>query len=190
MKTHCMVDLETLGTLPGSVIVSIGAAAFDQHGIRGVMYSNVSIDSCLAAGLIVDGGALEFWLRQTDDAARKALFASPPRGLRESLAAFTAFYQHFNCEWLWCHGANFDVPLLDVAYSVTGHTEWRPWRFRNLRDTRTLYSLLPSSVVFGPQADKHNALADAEYQARCVIEAYIRLGKELPDGEPVPKVSA
>ena len=179
MKTHCMVDLETLGTLPGSVIVSIGAVAFQQSEKIGLFYTNVSIKSCLNAGMVVDAGAIKFWMTVATQETRDDLFREP-RGLKEALHEFNDFWRRNECNWIWSHGAGFDVPLLDVAYDLAGYGDFRPWAFRNARDTRTIYSLLPFGKPTMPlQSRKHNALADAEYQAESVRAAYRELGKEL-----------
>ena len=179
MKTHCMIDLETLGTSPGSVIMSIGAVAFNQEHTVGVFYSNISVNSCVNAGMVVDAGAIKFWMTQTKQGTREDLFINP-RGLREVLHDFTAWWKASDCEWLWSHGSNFDTVHLDVAYRMAGYGDFRPWPFRGVRDTRTLFSL--AKTMNNPPRDpegKHNALADALYQVLQVRGAYAVLGQQL-----------
>ena len=178
MRKHCMVDLETFGTLPGSAIVSIGAVVFTQDKIWERWHQTVDIQSNLDAGLEVDGKTLEFWLRDTTDTARQSLFEKTLE-LRWALGAFNCFWVNAGCNWLWAHGTTFDIPMLDKAYAATGYTE-RPWHFRNVRDTRTLFSLLPLSYIAPLRiTEKHDALKDAEYQALAVQSAYQTLGLEM-----------
>lgn len=181
VKLHCMVDLETLGTASNSVIMAIGAVTFNQHELLTRFYTNVSVDSCLAHGLVVDGGAVKFWLMEADNKARAALYESPVRGLRDALSAFTSFYQACQCNWLWSHGANFDEPVLGFAYQMV-YGRFRPWAFRGVRDTRTLFELAGGKIPVPRGDDKHNALADSEWQALCVQKAHELLGKELESG--------
>lgn len=178
MKPHCMVDLETLGTRSNSVIIAIGAVTFNAKEILEKFYTNVSVDSGLKHGLNVDQGAIKFWLTDADDRARRRLYDPPPRGLRDALSYFTTFYLNTGSDWLWSHGANFDEPVLRASYNAV-YGEFVPWAFRNVRDTRTLYALAGGKLSVERGDDKHDALADAVYQAKCVQKAYEILGKEL-----------
>ena len=177
---HCMIDLETLGTLPGSVIMSLGAVAFNQGRDEANFYTNIGINSCLNTGMVVDAGAIKFWFTQTTQEARGVLFTGLV-GLREALHSFNEFWKTNNCKWLWSHGLNFDVPHLDVAYGLAGYNEFRPWGFRECRDTRTIFSLLPGGKApeVTRHSGQHNALSDAVYQAELVRRAYVQLGREM-----------
>lgn len=177
MKRHCMLDLESLGTATDSLIVAIGAVAFTADKVWEKFYTNVSIDSGLGFGLNVDAGAIKFWMLEASPQNRLDLF-DQPRGLRESLSAFTTFYQQNDCHWLWSHGANFDEPMLRSSYKAV-YGNFVPWAFRGVRDTRTLFALAGGSIPVPRDTEKHNALADAEYQAACVQAAYMMLGKEM-----------
>ena len=49
MSTHAMIDIETLGTMPNSVILSVGAVKFDPfkshkpHDGRPVSYTHLTL---------------------------------------------------------------------------------------------------------------------------------------------------
>ena len=64
---HLMIDLETLGTLADSVVLSVGAVKFDLDSDavdeRG-FYGSVSIDSNLEAGRRIEEDTLLWWLKQ------------------------------------------------------------------------------------------------------------------------------
>ncbi|MFQ5897119.1 MAG: 3'-5' exonuclease [Candidatus Methylomirabilia bacterium] len=171
MPSHLMVDLETLGAEPGVVIVSIGALKFDADGqtLGEEFYTNIMIQSCLDAGLSVEGRTIQWWMEQSDE-ARQALFRPDPLPLRAALAAFSDFYK--GSDYIWSHGSTFDVPILGAAYRALD--EDRPWSWTNIRDTRTLFSLVPQSVLDSVPCDgiKHHALHDAIRQARMVQAAY------------------
>ena len=51
---NVVVDLETLGTKAGCVILSIGAAEFKDHGVVDAFYRTLSIDSQTERGLKIE----------------------------------------------------------------------------------------------------------------------------------------
>ena len=79
---------------------------------------------------------------------------------------------------VWSNGAAFDQPLLDVAYCNTGiHT---PWDFRKGFCYRTMVNLCKNSKQLRPVSGvKHNALADAKWQAEHLIKIIKELRLEL-----------
>jgi hypothetical protein len=165
---HVMVDIETLGTRPGSVILSIGACRFDESGI-GVarFYRPIDVFDSLMNGLTVDTTTVGWWRMQSAE-ARGAL--APGRPLVETLGAFQAFLNAVEGSYLWAKGPDFDCVLLDAAYQATGVK--RPWRYNLTRDVRTILSTAGLSPVNrDPGEVEHNALGDAVYQAKSVILA-------------------
>ena len=185
---HVMVDIESLGTSPGSVIMSIGAVLFDPLGEWRVgdpsFDESISIDSCLRSGLTVDGGAIRFWLRDVSDEARDAIFGRPATPLKDVLSAFGRWWHAAGGKYVWSHGSNFDTVLLDSAFRAVGQEP--PWRYRDILDTRTLFHLAPGyydekryreSVRDGTA---HSAIDDAVNQVHWVQAAY-RLLREPYD---------
>lgn len=167
---HLMLDLETLGTKPGCVIVSIGACFFSQSGIEEKYYQPIDIRD---SSMKIDAGTVAWWMGQSE--AARAVFSDPSAtGIIPALTGFSAFVEQDIL--LWGHGASFDGPILQAAYEHCGMTA--PFKFYNFRDTRTLYDI---AQVF-PEREKgthHNALDDAIAQAEAVIKAYEALGKVL-----------
>lgn len=182
---HIMVDIETLGTRPGSIIRSIGAVAFDPSRTvpgavastkvlrepRWAMYRNIDRASCEAVGLTADPETEAWWRRQSE-AAQTALEANAI-ALRAALEEFSDF---FRCQCgveLWCHGANFDEVLLHAAFRAVGLTP--PWRYFDVRCTRTLFALADVRLDKAKGLN-HHALDDARRQADLVCTAYRVLG--------------
>lgn len=171
---HIMIDIETLGTAPGSVILSIGAVAFNQQGVHHDKAAHWAIDpkSCADVGLTVDPDTVAWWMKQSD-AARAAAFPLVTHSLNHALIDLAAEFEMWGGEQVWCHGATFDVPLLDAAYRATALKA--PWAFWNARCTRTLYEL----AGVAPDRTKgthHNALDDAINQAEAAVRAHQKLG--------------
>jgi hypothetical protein len=173
-----MVDLETFGSTPGSVVVSIGAVGFDPVGgqLGEGFYALIDPASCAAAGLTLDPATVSWWLRQSD-AARSALTGGGDVSLRCALEAFAGWWRRHGFTCFWGHGANFDEPLLGAAYRACGLRT--PWKYSASRCTRTLFDLA------GVQPDRaegvhHNALDDARAQAIAAMAAFHKLGLASP----------
>lgn len=170
---HIMVDLETFGSRPGSVIASVGAVAFDPvKGLLGAQfYQVVDARSAQRVGLTLDADTVLWWLKQGAEA--RAALAGSARMLSEVLAAFSCWWDGERGELFWSHGANFDEPMLAAAYRACDLKV--PWKYSASRCTRTIFDLAgvqPDRSV----GDHHNALDDAIAQASAVIEAYRALG--------------
>ena len=181
---HCMVDIETLDTRPSGVILSIGAVKFDFPALvdlEDTFYVNISIASSLKADCTVEGRTIQWWFSQSK-AAQTALFKPEPIGFHEALSAFRRWYGERPL-LTWSHGSNFDLTLIGAAYDKLGQQP--PWKYRDVRDTRTLFWLAPGYAQAMERTQvremnfvRHNALDDAKRQVQWVQTA-IRLLKEV-----------
>lgn len=165
-----MVDIETLGTDPGSVILSIGAVRFNKQKTGQTFYRAINVLDSILAGLKVDEKTAAWWRTQPDEAVGPLY---PQRPLKTTLAEFSSFVTGHDT--IWAKGPDFDLVLLDHAYRAAGLRV--PWSFRNARDVRTILALSPKRKPVVDLGTKHMALDDAVYQARQVISAYRKLGK-------------
>lgn len=168
MTRKIMVDLETLGTQPGSVILSIGAVEFDiDKGLGETFYAVISHASSRQAGLTEDANTLAWWAKQSD-AAREILRhvddANAPT-LRTALHEFGEFLKRD--DEVWGNGSDFDNVLLASAYEAVGIP--LPWKFWNNRCYRTLKNLRPD-IRLERVGTHHNALDDAKTQAIHAIQ--------------------
>lgn len=158
-----MGDLETLGTSSNSVILSIGAVAFNEHtGVTDTFFTAVDKDSCLQAGLVIDSATEIWWSKQSAEA--KAQFKDPIP-LKSALMAFCDFIG--KDDLVWGNGVDFDNVILANAYKACGETQ--PWNFRNNRCYRTLKNLFPY-IKCDRHETPHHALGDAKYQARHLMK--------------------
>ncbi|MEO2037995.1 MAG: 3'-5' exonuclease [Martelella sp.] len=168
-----MVDLETMGTAPGSAIVSIGAVSFDPEkgSIGEEFFRVVNLRSCERAGLTIDPDTVLWWLKQSE-AARQQFDQQGAEDLPQVLGWLASWWRRQNGRFIWGHGANFDEPLLAWAFRATHVVA--PWKYWDARCTRTIFALT------GERPDRsrgvhHNALDDARAQAKAVIRAYRKL---------------
>lgn len=174
---HLMLDLETFGIKPGSVLRSIGAVVFSLDGQMGKeFYLNIDEASSLAAGLIKDPGTVKWWSQQSAE-AQAALLVNPwPLG--NVVMDFHDFYRHSGVRTVWAQGANFDPALWEAAALAVNSPV--PWKFYDVRDTRTAYELGKLGKADEPkrQGTYHNALDDAKHQVRCVAKA-VAMGRGI-----------
>lgn len=168
-----MVDIETLGLEPGCIILSIGAVEFNANGIGDEFYRNIDIESCQDAGLTIDAGTLDWWMKQ-DDEVKKVLTGGD--SLEDALSEFNNFYYGTisgmeKASEIWANSPSFDCEILDAAYQAVGKES--PWKYYNERCFRTLNNL-PIMTNPEQEGNKHDALDDARHQANI---ASLRLHK-------------
>ena len=176
---HVMLDLETWGTKPGCAIRSIGAVAFDLK--TGAMlvddmmfYKNIDDASCVEAGLTKDSATEVWWGRQKQET--QDIFMKDPVMLATALSDFYSWFRQVEGAQLWSQGANFDIPILEAAFDVTGVS--MPWKFWNARDTRTVYEIADFKYHEETRDGvEHYALDDCLNQIKLVRAALERLGK-------------
>lgn len=171
---NVMLDLETLGTKPGCVILSVGAVMFDPrgNGWGDSFYANVDKQSCLDAGLKTEQSTIDWWAKQSQEAQDALLVDCQP--LEKVANDFGAWFSKNSGKKIWSHGACFDIPLMVSALQAVSKEV--PWKYSNVRDTRTLYELAmfdPKSIH--PVGVAHNALDDCRFQVTCVQSAIRRI---------------
>lgn len=107
---HCMLDLETMGTDPGCLILSIGAVRFSPYSfdIGPTFYANVDALSCLRAGLRVSDSTQDWWLSEENARALDSL-GTGAVSLKRALMAFSSYYE--GCDYVWANGPVADVCL-------------------------------------------------------------------------------
>jgi len=162
---HVMLDLETMGNGPYSAVIQIGAVEWGPGFVReeGAFSCNISLVSCVEAGLKIEPRTVMWWLGQSE-LARKSLTTPLPITLREALQLFSKWYPGEDTV-IWGYGSGFDNTRLREAYYVVD--ENCPWSYRDDRDVRTLLDLAGQPDALRVERfDSHNALADAVFQAK------------------------
>ena len=175
MKKNIMLDLETLGKEPKSVIVSIGAVEFSETEVsENKFYINIDPEDCQSYGLKINASTFLWWMGQSE-AARLAITGSEKVKLKEALISFSSWLLEGHNHSLeddvivWGNGADFDNTILSSSYSETGLEQ--PWSFRNNRCYRTIKNLSPD-IKIETSGTRHNALDDAVSQAHHLIKIF------------------
>lgn len=184
MYDHCMIDLETLDTQPGAVILSIGAVMFDptkppSECLGDEFYYVIGVPTCEALDMTISESTLDWWEKQSPEARKVLTQARDPSesvSITKALDRLSLFLPPGTK--IWSNGANFDQPLLDVAYHKIG--KQIPWKYYNSRCHRTIVALHPNEKALRPPTIlAHNALEDAKWQAKHLVNVAQVLGLKL-----------
>ena len=165
-----MIDLETVGTGPDACILTIAAQTFDPN-VLGYLpkdyYARVDIDS--QPNREVDDATVEWWATQSEEAQDEAFGEEGRIPLKQALEELSKLC--FHCNLTWANGTTFDMVILENAYKQEQLP--LPWRFWNVRDARTVYSLYPDLPK--PKAS-HHALEDCKRQIDLLQQTLQHLG--------------
>lgn len=178
MPIHAMIDIETLGTCIGSQIISVGAVKFDpstKEDPFDEFYFRLDIDDQHNRGFITEKDTLDWWENQDQD----VIFSTfNPEGRVNPSEMFTELRKWYaGCTGVWSQGTTFDVTLLE--FMSKKYDTSTPWKFWEVRDSRTLFGLLPKDPRKNYSYSNHNALEDSRYQAKAVQDALSDLGVKL-----------
>lgn len=175
-RVHAMIDIETLGKTPDSVILTIGGVKFDpnhpEKGTHSDFYFRFEVDEQLEKGRKTDESTIEWWGQQDPAVMEEALGASNRTSCEEVLHTLNKWL--VGTDAVWAHGIVFDIVLMESLYN--DYNIPYPWPFWKVRDSRTLFGILPKDPRKSKSFDAHNALEDARIQAECVQEAIQELG--------------
>ena len=174
MATHATIDIETLGTSPDTVVLTIGGIKFDpmeDDGLHSQFYYRLDADEQIEMGRTVDEKTLEWWEKQPEEIRKEALETTGRVSPEQSLKALNKWL--VGVDKIWCQGPVFDIGILENLYRQIGlHHNWP---FYIIRDSRTLFSLMDKDPRKEIDFAAHNALADAIVQSLCIQKVYKKL---------------
>ena len=162
--TDLMVDLETLDTKPSAIILQIGWTFFNINGDRRHRnwgwHPNIDEQKELGATSSID--TQSWWMENAPEGWKRQVIADR-QGLSEVFHEMTQVWEGCADEntRVWAKGTHFDLPILKKFFP-------EPWGFRNIHDLRTL-KLIGTLFDFEwdvKNEDAHNAVSDAEHQAK------------------------
>ena len=187
-----MLDLETLGKKPGSVVLSIGAIVFDINRLDIMapaitFYRNIDLFSSLMVGLKIDPETVDWW--RCKDLAAQAAFLKGAVYPAQAVADFHSWHVGLNPTTseelqprIWAKSPTFDCALWEAVCASVGKEV--PWDFRAPRDVRTLFALAgfdeKSMTSKGMGFTQHNALDDCSLQIAQVQAAWRKLKPPVP----------
>lgn len=170
-RPHVMFDIETLSTKQNAVIVSIGAVEFTfENGCGREFLVNVDPIDCHKLGLNIEKSTVDWWAKQPKEVSK--LWRTNPLPLKTALEHFNNFVGTDNNQYLWAHGAVFDLGIIRSAFEVCNIE--RKWKYYNEMDSRTIFNLLGirNDKIRAAQGNYHSAADDARSQANTLISAF------------------
>lgn len=204
-RNNCelMTDIETMGTVMGSPVITIGAVLFDPYACdsaeelaRRVFVRRIDLSDAIKLSTGVDGVTLRWWFEQKDEAI-KALVGDGAvsagsafqdleqycheRGAFANKKFFDNITDFPRTNRYWAKDPDFDMRLMQHYYDNPAISANQPWKFHECRSVRTVQDLAwpegglerPDFVVPGIA---HDAGWDAITQAMTVQAAMHRLG--------------
>jgi len=201
-----MIDLETLGTIAGSPIVTIGAVVFNPYVcdsseelIRRGLNIQLDLSDAIDKSRGIEGKTIRWWFEQ-EDAAIKALVSGDTVSVKEGLQKLNRYLndrgnfvnEEFfegladmpKCSTFWAKDPDFDMVLLRYYYELL--REKLPWDFYACRSVRTIEAIAwddPSSKPeFKIPGVAHNAMWDSVHQAMRIQAAMKELGRTVDAG--------
>lgn len=174
MALHAMIDLETLGTRPDGVILSVGGVKFDPNGTKIIdeFYYKLDVDEQQNNGRSVDPDTVNWWGTQNKDVVEAAFGLEGRISVEQFLDQFKKWCVGADC--YWAQGPTFDMCMLENLYLQ--YNKNYPWAFWRVRDSRTLFSIMPKDPRKELNFDAHDALEDCKAQAKCVQYSLRQLG--------------
>lgn len=173
------LDLETLGTMPGNAILSIGMVEFNvMTGETGdEFFASFDADDMLTLGFTALDSTREWWADKARNQASKFLFQNRYT-VGAGLRAVVEWLSARNLEnGLWSRGYMDETMLSYAIHRVLGIED--PWHYRAANDARTL--MMAIDRVFGLdigignltfEGVPHHALDDARHEAKLVAAAH------------------
>lgn len=155
--TDVMIDIETAGTKPGCIILSIGAVSLSTND---GFYIRIDPQSSREAGLSASAQTMAWWKKQPQNVRDEAF--SGIAHVQEALLQFSDWLIQQGEIRVWGNGASFDVPILEAAYEKCGIKV--PWKYWQSMCYRTMKNLYPHIQFVEPDM-KHSAIEDARAQA-------------------------
>lgn len=170
-----MIDLETLGTSPDCAVLTIGGVKFNPNAISEPFqefYYRFEVDEQLERGRTVLESTLEWWGNQEESVREEALGDEDRTPVIDVLKALNRWC--VGVDTIWCQGPAFDIVILEHMFKQYNHHV--PWPFWKIKDSRTLFGIMPADPRKAIEFDAHNALEDCKVQALCVQQCVKELG--------------
>lgn len=167
MKTHILLDIEALGTRPGSAIIELGAVEFfPDSGTLGRSFEAMIEPQ---TPFTVDLDTLAWHIEKR---TWPRPFAENTHAIGSALVEFEDWLaESGEVEAFWAWGATYDLPLLTAAYDFTGTPQ--PWKYWQQRCARSVWQL-----AFGDRrhdSRPHRAVEDAKAAAVDLMAAIAKL---------------
>ena len=201
MKDGVVLDLETLGSVNNSVILSVGMVAVDSTKdytfdelIKDGYYAKLDVKSQVDAGRKIHKDTLQ-WGSEQGEAAQHILKPSPKdmhwSKLREDMISWlTDQGVDTHKVKVYSRGSHFDFGLLHDLFRITEGVSQDdlPWRYWNIHDSKTVVFTLLGRDVWDMGVEPegfihHDCLHDAAREY-LTIQSALYMFQDTLSGDP------
>lgn len=177
MRRHYMLDIETLGTKPGCVVLEYALRHFLNEDEDSGKYSvasagttdvRIDVDAQVKAGAVIEFDTLKWWLN-TDPLRLQNIINDEYTQTPSFAAKWLQDSFYWQSITIWARDPDFDCTIMEDFYSRFGTPGKRIWHFANKRSHRTLMDL--AGIKHVPAKDAHSAVADVDAQIESAIIA-------------------
>ena len=166
-----MFDLETLGTTPDCVVLTLGAVKFDpRNGTidpEGLLLK-INADEQFSMGRTHSEDTLSWWSNQAPEIQEAAFGEQGRLSVVDAADQFHRFV--WNSDRVWSQGS-FDVNIMEHLFRQLEKP--LPWNYWQVRDSRTLFDFVDGEL---DRSKHHDAFEDAVAQAKGVCRALKKIG--------------
>lgn len=167
---HAMIDLETFGTSPDSVVLSIGVVIYhpmqsEQEAPYYTAHAVLNPTEQILAGRRIDPKTVKWWNDQSDKAKASICDAFDSYRIGQAMDNLREAFKLHRVEHVWGNGADFDNVLTNELCRMVGQEPLIHYRWnRCYRTLRSQFGHLIAYETVVNELTHHNALHDAIYQ--------------------------
>lgn len=177
-----IIDIETLSTATNASVATIGIIIFNRNEKQisldelkkenRAFYFRILKSSCDELNLDISKETLTWWKKQPKDSYYE-VFEHPDRiSIKDALEKINKLC--YGTKTFWSQG-HFDYPILSEIYKLFKLET--PWKFWQIRDSRTLFDVCNIDIKSINTTGYHNALNDCYRQYVGTLES-IKLVKD------------
>ena len=167
-----MIDIETLSTKPGPIIIQLGWAYADATKIAASGFVNVKPGSCHVLGGDMNLSTIEWWITKGGAKAYKTTMKNR-QAISVALDELDSVFKTYHPTTVWGNAPTFDLSALRFYYTKLKRTP--PWAYLDERCYRTERAEHGHRVQAPAKKGAHNGEADARWQ----LEHLLRIQKAL-----------
>lgn len=168
MANNYMIDIETFGTAPSTVVTAVGIVVFNKERILDTLTVHLDIKEQIEAQRQIDGSTILWWLRQSKEAQNALLSGqSIAKSVMAGLKEIEDLFKTYSPGGVWGNASTFDNVIVSDLFRQARRKQ--PWDFWNDRCYRTMKNVYPD-VKIKTVGVKHDALSDAISQAEHLME--------------------
>ena len=183
MNNELMIDIETLGTDYGCIILSVACVSFNPVTGEnlGEYYNAINVDDSKKLGFTTDVDTLHWWMKQSKEAYNDATSGKMhPYEVVKELNDFIASNSSKKTK-VWANPTQFDLTILSAYYDrLDIKKAWAHWNERCLRTTVDILhgkEIKDFVLKNANKTTRHNALYDCYLQIQYLTE--IRKNKNI-----------